>query len=180
MIPEHHCEHSAEAKVATPDRPYHYVGSGLPNVYLSGIKYWVCPECAQQAAEIPSLDRLLKEIARAIVEKPSPLTGSQVRFLRKRPTKRSTDFAAMISITPQRLSVLEASDSSILAAGRDKLVRIVYRALSGDKKLRNALAEEDEFEKWITSIRGRDNRERIVATWLPSRQWRVEAETVAA
>jgi DNA-binding transcriptional regulator YiaG len=179
MNRQHDCESSATEHLATPAHPYHYVGSGLDNVYLSGVKYWICGECKQQSAEIPALKHLLTAIGRVIVEKQSPLTGQQVRFLRKRLSKRSVDFAAMIGMTPQRLSALETTDRRI-AEGRDKLIRLIYRDLSGDQKLKNSLGGEEQLEKWLTALHGRGPFEIITATWLANRQWRVQAERAAA
>jgi DNA-binding transcriptional regulator YiaG len=130
-----------------------------------------------QSADIPALKNLLASIATTVVNKASALTGAQVRFLRKRLNRRSLDFAAMISVTPQHLSKIECQDEEKpLDPGRDKLIRVIYRALSGDRKLKDVLSKEVEFEQWIASIHGKGNGERIVATWLANHQWRVEAE----
>jgi len=177
----HDCVTSATEYIATPQLPYHYVGSGLGNVYLAGVKYWVCEECNQQAAEIPALKHLLAAIGRAIVEKQSGLTGAQVRYLRKRLKLRQIDFAAMIGLTPQRLCTLESSGDTItIAEGRDKLVRLLYKDMSGDLKLKNAFSRGDQIQKWLTSIHGRGSNERIIATWLENHKWRVEAAPMAA
>src|SRR5579859_2486671 len=155
----HDCEDFAVEYTATPERPYHYVGSGLSNVYLVGVKYWLCPQCEKQAAEIPALSHLLAAIARALVAKKSPLNGPRTRFLRKRLSKRSVEFASIIGITPQRLSAMESTQSD-LSEGRDKLIRFVYAALSQDQKLKAHLADHDRVEKWLTAIHGRGNSER--------------------
>jgi hypothetical protein len=176
----HDCTVSATKYEATPEKPYQYVGSGLGNVYLVGIKYWVCEECNQQAAEIPALKHLLAAIGRTIVEKQSPLTGAQVRYLRKRLRVRQIDFAPMIGLTPQFLCTLESSDTKTFAAGRDKLVRFIYKDLSDDSKLRNDLSSGDQIQKWLTSLHGRGSNERITATWLENHKWRVEAVPIAA
>jgi hypothetical protein len=171
---EHDCETSAVEYKATPDKPYHYVGSGLRNVYLVGVKYWLCTVCQKQASDIPSLNQLLASIARTIVEKKSPLIGEQVRYLRKRLAKQSRNFAALIGVTPERYSAIEASEKP-LAEGRDKLVRFVYRVLSRDRKLRNALSDRPQIEQWLLALHGRDGSETIVGTWVANRKWRVEA-----
>jgi transcriptional regulator with XRE-family HTH domain len=178
---EHDCEESAVEYTSTPDKPYHYVGSGLGNVRLVGVKYWICSVCKKQAADIPSLNHLLAGIARTLVEKKSRLIGEQVRFLRKRLSRRSKDFAALIGVTPERYSAMEASDVP-LSEGRDKLVRFVYRALSHDRKLKNALADRQEIEQWLIALHDQDGSECIVGTWQ-SKKWRVEAtpmELIAA
>src|ERR1700733_5987621 len=101
---EHDCEASASEFKSTTEKPYHYVGSGLQNVYLVGVKYWMCPVCGRPSAEIPALKPLLQSIARTLVEKKSPLIGEQVRFLRKGLGRASKDFAALIGVTPERYS----------------------------------------------------------------------------
>src|SRR5579864_5833860 len=101
---EHDCEEHSEEFTSTAEKPYHYVGSGLGNVYLVGVKYWICSVCEKQSAIIPQLNQLLASIARTIVEKSSPLRGEQVRFLRKRLAKRSKEFSALVGVTPERYS----------------------------------------------------------------------------
>ena len=65
MVEEH--IHELEERKATSESPYQFVGSGLPNVYLVGIKYSVCKSCKEQAADIPAIKQLMGVIARAIV-----------------------------------------------------------------------------------------------------------------
>jgi len=175
----HDCEYAAEDFVSSTERPYHYVNSGLTNVYLVGVKYRLCEECNKQAADIPAVKHLLEAIARAIVSKPSLLTGEQIRFLRKRLGKKSVDFAALVSLTPQRYTEMENGRDRV-APDRDKLVRMIYKVLSGDRKLITGLKKPEEFEKWLTSIHGDGNSERVVATWMHNHQWKVEAEPIAA
>jgi transcriptional regulator with XRE-family HTH domain len=178
---EHSCEASASEYKSTAEKPYHYVGSGLGNVYLIGVKYWVCSVCGKQAAEIPSLKGLLTSVARTLIEKKSPLTGEQVRYLRKRLGRASKEFAALIGVTPERYSGIEGSEIPI-AEGRDKLVRFVYRVLSGDRKLKDALSNGPQIERWLLALHGRDGSERIIGTWRGSRkkEWHVEAALCVA
>jgi hypothetical protein len=84
-----------------------------------------------------------------------------------------------MSMTPQRLSSLEASDTPI-PESRDKLVRIIYKVLSGDRRLFSRLQEPKEVEKWLTSIHGCGPSERIIGTWQRNHQWKVESEVIAA
>lgn len=177
---EHNCEDYFEERSATPENPYHYVGSGLPHVYLTSVKYYVCRECGKQSADIPALNELLIAIARSVVNKHSPLIGAELRFLRKRLSRRSIDFAAMLSLSPEHFSKLENNELKPLDKGCDKLVRVIYRVLSGDHKLKDVFSVEKTFEKWITSIQVNGKDEKIVATWVRNREWRVETETIAA
>jgi transcriptional regulator with XRE-family HTH domain len=171
---EHDCEESAVESISTIQRPYHYVGSGLGNVYLVGVKFWVCSTCNQQSAEIPSLNQLLAAIARTLVEKQSPLTGEQVRYLRKRLGKASKEFAALIGVTPERYSGIESSQTP-LAEGRDKLVRFVFRVFSQDRKLKDALTDKQQIQEWLLALHGREQAEGIFGTWIGNRRWRVQA-----
>jgi putative transcriptional regulator len=63
------------------DKLYHYIESGLTNVYLDG---GVTTETTPYgpAVSIANLDDLQRCIARCLVKKPGPLTGSEFRFLR--------------------------------------------------------------------------------------------------
>ena len=174
----HTREEIAERKhLATHDAPYHYVGSGLPNVYLVGVTYYLSND-GRQSAEIPAMKNLFDALGRTIVSKTSPLTGPELRFLRKRLGKKAIEFAPMVSVTPEYLSTLEGNPSPI-DPGRDKLARLIYRAMSEDKKLKEVFDHQD-FERWITSIHNTGKGERIIASRLRNNQWKVEAESCAA
>lgn len=174
MTETHCCEDRAIKKQATPDAPYHYVGSGIRNVYLVGITYYVCPACQKHAAEIPAVNQLHSALARALVRKPSPLSGLEVRFLRKRLGKKAIDFASIVSLTPEYLSHIENSSDPI-DPSRDKLVRLIYRHLSADKELAMLLAQPADFQTWITSIQKSCRGETLTATLKRNKQWKVEA-----
>ena len=82
--PHHDCAKSLKRHLATNARPYHFLDSGLPNVYLIGVTYWTCTECGAPWAEIPAPEQLMNVIGELIVMKPGMLTGQEIRFLRKR------------------------------------------------------------------------------------------------
>lgn len=171
----HDCDEAAVQRFATTEAPYHYVNSGLPNVFLSGVKYRVCEDCKKQEADIPALKQLLESIARALVEKHSKLNGPEIKFLRKRLQKKQAEFANLLSVTPQRLSTLENSPKPEMDEVREKFLRTIYPILSEDTKLRQALDDRDEFERWMASISESDEGESIHATWH-RRQWKVSTE----
>ena len=175
----HNCEERAEKRQATHNAPYHHVGSGLDNVYLIGITYYVCPDCGTQAAEIPAMKSLFEALGRTIIEKRSRITGPELRFLRKRLAKKAVEFAPMISLTPETLSSLE-NKAAPIDPSRDKLVRLVFRGLSGDKQLRHVFDKGREFERWLASISGDGREERIYARRLRNNQWKVDVEALAA
>lgn len=86
---QHDCTRNLKQHIATNAKPYHFLDSGLPNVYLIGVKYWICSECGAQSAEIPAPEQLMNVIGESVVMKPGILTGQEVRFLRKRAGKKS-------------------------------------------------------------------------------------------
>jgi putative zinc finger/helix-turn-helix YgiT family protein len=144
MVDEH--IHDLKERKATPDAPYHFLGSGLPNVYLLGIKYKVCKICGSQSADIPAIKQLMKVIGKALVESDAPLTGPEIRFLRKRLGKKSSDFARLVGVTVEQVSRWENGHNPPERSA-DKLIRILYLALSGDRKLRGKITLE--IESWM-------------------------------
>jgi DNA-binding transcriptional regulator YiaG len=145
----HDCAKSLKQYTASNVRPYHFLDSGLPNVYLSGVKYWVCGKCGAQSAEIPAPEQLMNVIGESVVMKPGMLTGQEIRFLRKRVGKRAADFAALINKTPEHFSKLETG-ALPLQEPTDKLIRLTYGLMTQDKGLLTRLAPK--VEEWLNAI----------------------------
>jgi len=152
MKNEHNCSTHGKQFLATSEKPYRFMDSGLSHVYLVGIKYWVCEKCGSAAAEIPALEPLMLAIAKAVVMKPALLAGEEIRFLRKRAGKRAVDFAELINKTPEHLSKLE-NDQLPLPEETDKLIRLTYGMLSGDAALMFGIM--NSVEAWLRSISGK-------------------------
>jgi DNA-binding transcriptional regulator YiaG len=176
------CTHQLKEYKATPEAPYHYKDAGLPNVYLAGIRYYICEICQQIVkAEIPAIKDLLDAIARAIVTKHSPLKGVEARYLRKRLGIKATEFAAILDSSPEQLSRWENEHNEIRGA-TDRLIRLAYTFLSKDSKLKAVVSRvQQAFDKWSTSIHETGTSgERIAASYKANRQWIAETEMVAA
>ena len=118
---------------ATEASPFHFVDSGLDNVYLVGIKYFV-NEDGSVMAEIPALKQLMRLIARDIVMSSKDLTGKEVRFLRKRLGKKATEYCTYLGIGPEMLSRVE-NGSTKVSIQVQKLSRLSYCVFSEDSKL---------------------------------------------
>jgi len=170
----HDCRNSVEEAKATLRNPYHFVESGLPNVYLVGVKYRVCRVCGAQSADIPAIKNLLMALGRIIVESQAPLTGAEIRFLRKRLGKKSSEFARIIGVTTEQVSRWENGHNPPERSA-DKLIRISYCHLAGDRKLR--VEVDRKIEKWLsewslgeslTSIRARLSHQNWQAQAVPS------------
>ena len=168
MTTEHNCKAHAEERRATAEEPYRFLDSGLSNVYLVGVRYWICKHCQRQAAEIPALEQLMSVIAKSVVMKPALLNGEEIRFLRKRAGKKAVDFAELINKTPEHLSKLE-NDQVPLPEETDKLIRLTYGMLSGDQQLLAAIAAK--AEQWLRSISNRHDEDitlkKKAGTWKP-------------
>lgn len=119
--------------IATEEKPFQFTDSGLDNVYLVGIKYFVY-EDGRTVAEIPALKQLLKLIAKDLVFSSSGLNGSEIRFLRKRLGTKSVDMAARLRIELETLSRIENGKQPV-SPQIDLLTRMVYCVLSGDPEL---------------------------------------------
>jgi DNA-binding XRE family transcriptional regulator len=131
VMSAHECNRQTRQEFrATMDDPYHFVDSGLPNVYLVGIRYFRC-ECGEGLADIPAMKQLLDLVSRDLVEKSSPLMGAEIRFLRKRLGKRASDFAKQIGLEPETLSRIE-NDHLPASERTDKLIRLYYALASKD------------------------------------------------
>jgi DNA-binding transcriptional regulator YiaG len=104
---------------------------GLP-VVLLGIDLVRC-DCGNTDPIIENVQDLMDAIARAIVSKQTPLTGHEVRFLRKYVGKSGKDFCVGIGIEPETLSRWENSQTPIGTTG-ERLVRVLTMTLSPSLK----------------------------------------------
>jgi len=172
MTQVHICKNARTEKFATPEKPFHFVDSGLPNVYLVGIKYFVC-ECGGVVAEIPAIKQLMQLIARDIVTSPLDLTGNEIRFLRKRLGKKAADYSRYLGFTPESLSRVENGKQAVSIQAQ-KLARLSYCVFSEDphlvecaKSILQSILEEIKSQK----------KTRIVLEMDDNQEWR---EHVAA
>ena len=83
-----------------------YPESGLDNVQLINLPVWVCSN-GHEELEVPNVRQLHELLARLIIRKPAPLTGDEIRFLRRRIGLQGKEFSERIGITPQALSRVE-------------------------------------------------------------------------
>jgi DNA-binding transcriptional regulator YiaG len=111
-------------KIATEENPYHFEESGLSNIYLVGIRYFVY-ESGKVIPEIPAIKPLMQLIARNLIEKPAALTGEEIRFLRKRLGKKQIEIAHDIGLEPETLSRCENGKQK-LGESNDKFLRFYY------------------------------------------------------
>jgi putative transcriptional regulator len=110
---------------ATVDRPYHFLESGLDNIYLAGITIHKCEECEEEIPEIPKIAQLHNNIAYGLLKKPALLSGPEIRFLRKNLGLLANDFGKFLGTTPVSVSRWETGEQEI-SKENDKLIRYFY------------------------------------------------------
>jgi putative zinc finger/helix-turn-helix YgiT family protein len=167
----HDCDDFTQQHLATKQKPYRFVDSGLSNVYLIGVRYSVCQKCGKQSAEIPAVINLMKTIAREIVQKDSSLTGPEIRFLRKRLGKKATDFAAAVGVSAEQVSRWEHNGNPP-EKGNDLSIRMYYDIVSGEKAIYKR--PDAELEAWYSGPRKVDVSENIQVA-IKNDQWQTAA-----
>lgn len=119
------CKIEMKKKTATNDAPYRYALSGLKNVFLVGIEIEVCERCSDVSPTIPRIGELHDVIAKDLIKKPKPLTGNELRFLRKHADLPANKFSALLLMSPEHLSRIENSATQSLGPQADKLARAI-------------------------------------------------------
>jgi putative zinc finger/helix-turn-helix YgiT family protein len=122
------CEATAR-KVRTN---YPFKESGLSNVVLKGIETIQCDRCGNADPIIPRANEVMKQLVLAVVEKPHPLTGQEVRFLRKYLGMSGATFASHLGVDRAALSRWENGHDRI-GTQSDRLIRMVATSLGGLK-----------------------------------------------
>ena len=150
-------------RVSTESEPYHFVGSGLRNVYLVGVEYEVDSTTGMQSAVIPCLPNLMEAIGKVVVEKRSALNADELRFLRKRLRFASKVFAKLVGVSEEQYSRLE--NGATVTATVDRVVRLLYATLA---KLSQSESEEVAKTMWTAEL---NHEERIVACRDENNHW---------
>lgn len=164
---DHNCLACRVEKLATEKQPFHFTDSGLPNIYLVGIKYFVC-DCGEIVAEIPAVKQLMQLIARDLVTSPTILTGAEIKFLRKRLGKRASDFSQYLGIAPETLSRIE-NEKQDASRQIQMLARIAYCVFSEEPELLQCA--KSILQSMIEEITNR-KKQNIVLEMHANQEWR--------
>jgi len=165
---DHKCTARRVEKFATAEEPFHFLDSGLPNVYLVGIRYFVC-ECGNIVAGIPAVKQLMQLIARDLVTSPLDLTGAELRFLRKRLGKKATEYCTYLGVTPETLSRVESGKQAISIQSQ-KLARLSYCVFSEDPHLVECARQI--LQSILEDIKKKQKKAKIVLEMDPNQEWR--------
>jgi len=115
------------AKMEIKKEPYHYTESGVDNVYLLGINVYHCPKCGSLYPEIPEPDLLHIVMAISFAMKKAPLTGQEIRFMRKEIGMTAKAFANELGVTSVSLSRWESGHHSRRSLANDRHIRHVFK-----------------------------------------------------
>jgi len=136
------CGKRLRRRMASIDAPYHYLLSGLPNIFLAGISVYDCAQCSAEVPVIPRMAELHRVIVLNLVEKPGGLSGEEVRFLRKFSGRSAQAFANIVRVDPCTLSRIE-NNAQPIGETLDKMVRVVAMAAKSMKEARRILLQAE-------------------------------------
>ncbi len=124
-------------------KPYHFTGSGLPNVYLlNGAAIKKDPEYGDLVS-IDHLPDLFLAIAFKLVIKHQQLTGQEMRFLRKRMEMTQSALAKQLWVSEQTVANYEKGVTE--AGPADRALRLLFLAhVLGEDDLADELKLEAE------------------------------------
>lgn len=117
----------------TADRPYRYAISGLPNLGLVGVVVHRCPLCEHEQPIIPRLSELHQVVSLVLAKKAAPLTGDEVRFMRKQAGFPQGSFAALLGYSQEHLCRVEKNQKR-LSDTAERLARAIIAAVAQQGK----------------------------------------------
>lgn len=107
--------------------PHHYTACGLDNIYLTN-GFVVRDTRHGRGCAIEGIDQLHVAIARHLTVKATPLTGKELRYLRRALDLTQEAFADLVGSDVQNIGRYERGAKSV-PGPIDRLARITYRAL---------------------------------------------------
>lgn len=147
------CPNCRSKDIEKRTEDYIYKESGLDNVILGGITVYKCKDCNEIMPEIPQIETLHKIIALHIIGANEPLTGKEIRFLRKEMGLSSMELAKEFGVSKVTVSRWE-NDAEKIGPANDKLIRLRY-CLNHLKDLRESGKQESSSEqvaRWIDNL----------------------------
>ena len=147
-----------------------YRESGLDNVQLVNAPVWECAN-GHQEVEIPNAEQLHGLLTNMLIRKPSALTGSEIRFLRKELALSGKAFAKHLGMTAEHLSRLETGRRDITAT-IDLLVRL---AVAWELTRRHQIDFPADLQPFVTRLeampRASEHRVEHRDGAPPDREW---------
>lgn len=104
---------------------HHFTESGLENVWITNVEFAVCEKCGERTLRLPNPIGLMKCIGEMVILTPGPLSGKEIKFLRKSLFLKSGEFANLIGVTRTTISRWENGETSP-DTSNDRLIRLTY------------------------------------------------------
>ena len=127
---------------------YHYMDSGLDNVWLVN-GFSKLQTAYGKGVTIENIDSLHSAIGRWLIETPKPLNGAELRFLRLHMELTQNRLAKLLGVDEQAVRRWEKARSRAIHGAADRLLRGLYGEYAGgDGSLRrmvDRLAELDQL-----------------------------------
>lgn len=130
------CKKEGQIKIGK----YHYIESGLQNVWLEGVEIFECG-CGENFAFIPCTQELHKLIAAILLQKEDQLSGREIRFLRKHMGLKAKNFAKELGVGKVTVSRWENGDY-FPSESFDRFIRLLYATRMGLNKIALELVQE--------------------------------------
>jgi len=125
---------------------YHYLGCGLPNVFLQN-GYELTKSPYGDGVVIHDLEGLHDAIGQTVVSSKGPLAGSEFRFLRTELELSQNMLASLLGCDEQSIARWEKGKSKQVNAPAERLLRLLYQsAKMGTKKMAPLLRTLQQLE----------------------------------
>lgn len=125
---------------------YHYLGSGLPNVFLKN-GYEIKNSNYGETVVIHDLEGLHAAIGSILVSSPGTLAGDEFRFLRNELELSQVMLAQLLGCEEQAVARWEKGKNKKVNAPAEKLLRRLYQEMKmGSKKLAPLLKSLQDWE----------------------------------
>ena len=119
---------NCDAEMTCKKKTYHYKECGLDNIYLDNIDVCSCQKCGEEEVCIPNIPDLHRLIGKRLVMQKQPLSGKEVRFLRKHSGLAAKRLAEIIAVDGATLSRWE-NENQPISPQNDRLIRMIYCAI---------------------------------------------------
>ncbi len=152
---------------------HHYMGCGLPNVYLQG-GFEVVSTPYGEGVSIQDIDGLHAAIGQVVVCNPAALTGAEFRFLRQELELSQAALGDLLGRDEQTVARWEKGKSKKVDPAADRLLRLLYRESKfGSKKL------EPQLE-FLRKLESRPHAPKSILASGNRRGWKAEPASLTA
>lgn len=119
------CPTCASTDIKIETGTHHFLESGLNNVSLLNVEKLICSKCGEEIVSIPNPTQLMQCIAEEIITSSAPLTGPEIKFVRKNLHLKIVDFARLLGVALGTVSRWE-NRHEIPTTPADRLIRLIY------------------------------------------------------